>query len=82
MHTQRLRPDIFWCLSVASRQYSTLFQNEEIINALCSILSCHSTATLKQRQYNVVAAITSVNLLMASHDKLITWPETFVKVYF
>lgn len=80
MHTQRLKPDLFWSLLIAARQYPTLFHNEEVINALCSILTCHSTASTKQRQYNIVAAITSVNLLMASHDRLITWPEAFVKV--
>jgi len=80
MHTQRLKPDLFWSLSIASRQYSSLFHKEEVVNALCSILTCHSVASTKQRQYNIVAAITSVNLLMASHDKLVTWPEAFVKV--
>lgn len=81
MHTQRLKPDLFWSLLIASRQYPTLFHNEEVINALCSILTCHSVASTKQRQYNIVAAVTSVNLLMASHDRLTLWPELFVKVY-
>lgn len=81
MHTQRLKPDLFWSLLIASRQYPTLFHNEEVINALCSILTCHSIASTKQRQYNIVAAVTSVNLLMASHDRLTVWPEIFVKVH-
>lgn len=81
MHTQRLKPDLFWSLLIASRQYSTLFHNEEVINALCSILTCHTVASTKQRHYNIVAAVTTVNLLLASHDKLTTWPEAFVKVY-
>lgn len=80
MHTQRLKPELFWSLLIAARQFPTLFHNEEIINALCSILTCHSVASTKQRQYNIVAAVTSVNLLMASHDKLVHWPEAFVKV--
>lgn len=82
MHTQRLKPDLFWSLLIASRQYSSLFHNEEVINALCSILTCHSVASTKQRQYNIVGAVISVNLLIASHDKLVTWPEAFVKVNF
>lgn len=81
MHTQRLKPDLFWSLSIAARQYPTLFQNEEVVNALCSILTCHSTALTKHRQYNIVAAVIAVNLLLASHDRLNTWPEAFVKVY-
>uniref|UniRef100_A0A2H8TLT6 Integrator complex subunit 1 n=1 Tax=Melanaphis sacchari TaxID=742174 RepID=A0A2H8TLT6_9HEMI len=81
MHTQRLKPELFWSLLIAARQFPTLFHNEEIINALCSILTCHSTASTKQRQYNIVAAVTSVNLLMVSHDKLVLWPEAFVKVF-
>lgn len=81
MHTQRLKPDLFWSLLIAARQFPTLFHNEEIINALCSILTCHSVASTKQRQYNIVAAITSINLLIASHDKLSNWPEAFMKVF-
>lgn len=80
MHTQRLKPDLFWSLSIASRQFPTLFHNEEVINALCSMLTCHTIASTKQRQYNIVAAITSVNIVLASYDKLINWPEAFVKV--
>jgi len=80
MHTQRLKPDLFWSLLIAARQFPTLFHNEEIINALCSILTCHSVASTKQRQYNIIAAVTSVNLLIVSHDKLSVWPEAFVKV--
>lgn len=81
MHTQRLKPDLFWSLLIAARQFPTLFHNEEIINALCSILTCHSVASTKQRQYNIVAAITSANLLVVSHDKLSNWPEAFFKVH-
>lgn len=80
LHTQRLRKDVFWSLSMAAHQFPTLFHNEEVINALCSILTCHSITSTKQRQYNIVAAVAAVNLLLASHDKLITWPEVFVKV--
>ncbi|KAL5232641.1 hypothetical protein ACI65C_000051 [Semiaphis heraclei] len=81
MHTQRLKPDLFWSLLIAARQFPTLFHNEEIINALCSILTCHSVASTKQRQYNIIAAVTSVNLLIISHDKLPIWPEAFFKVF-
>jgi len=80
MHTQRLKPDLFWSLLIAARQFPSLFHNEEIINALCSMLTCHSVSSTKHRQFNIVAAVTSVNLLVVSHDKLINWPETFVKV--
>lgn len=80
MHTQRLKPDLFWSLLIAARQFPSLFHNEEIINALCSMLTCHSVSSTKQRQFNIVAAVTSVNLLVVSHDKLSNWPEAFVKV--
>lgn len=80
MHTQRLKPDLFWSLLIASRQYSTLFQHEEVINALCSILTPHTVASTKLRHYNIVAAVIAANLLLTSHDRLITWPESFVKV--
>ncbi|KAL4148797.1 hypothetical protein QTP88_002952 [Uroleucon formosanum] len=81
MHTQRLKPDLFWSLLIAARQFPSLFHNEEIINALCSMLTCHSVSSTKQRQFNIVAAVTSVNLLVVSHDKLSNWPEAFVKVF-
>lgn len=65
---------------IAARDFSTLFHNKEIINALCSIIKCHSIASTKQRQSNIQAATISVNLLLISHEKLINWPEAFVKV--
>lgn len=80
MHTQRLKPDLFWSLLIASRQFPTLFHNEEVINALCSILTCHTTAGTKQRHYNIVSAVVASNLLLASHDKIVPWPEAFIKV--
>ncbi|XP_050534872.1 integrator complex subunit 1-like isoform X2 [Daktulosphaira vitifoliae] len=81
MHTQKLKPDLFWGLLITARTYPTLFQNEEVINALCSIIACHSTVSTKQRQYNIISAVTSINLIMATHDKVTNWPEAFVKVF-
>ncbi|XP_050427828.1 integrator complex subunit 1 isoform X2 [Adelges cooleyi] len=81
MHTQRLKPDLFWSLLITARTYPTLFHNEEVINSLCSIISCHSVVSTKQRQYNIVAAVTSINLLMTTHDKVNHWPDAFVKLF-
>lgn len=81
MHTQRLKPALLWSLLIAAHQYSSLFQNEDVLNALCSILKFHTVTSTKQRHYNIVAAIVAANLLSVSHDMLTTWPESFVKVF-